>query len=256
MNNREKSVQLRQISEGIFCANSVVIEHGVTLVAPRNLFGGLDEELVIRDHVVIGAGALIAGASVIGKCARICPGSVVTKDVPPYAIVSGNPACVIGYSGPAGHDRVALEPVHVIAPANPGKIELVGGASLHRFPEVKDLRGNLTFAQVGDHLPFEIHRFFCVYDVPSSEIRGEHAHRTLHELLVCVSGSLRVSLTDGRSRNEVELDHPGIGLYLPPLVWSTQFKQSPTTVLMVMCSEAYDPESYIRDYDEYLSVIS
>lgn len=228
----------------------------MTLVSPRHLFGGSNSDLVIRDHVVIGAGALIAGATTIGKFARICPGSVVTKDIPPYAIVSGNPASVIGYSGPAGRDRVASEPVHVVAPATSGVLELVGGASLHRFPEVRDLRGNLTFAQVGDNLPFEIQRFFCVYGVPSTEIRGEHAHRTLHELLICVSGSLRVSLTDGRSRNEVELDHPGIGLYLPPLVWSTQFKQSPTTVLMVMCSENYDPESYIRDYDEYLGIIS
>ena len=255
MLDRGQATSADGFDDGVIFGDSVVVEAGASLIPPRLLFGGPDKDLVIRDDVVVGAGALVAGATLIGKGARIQPGAVVTRDVPPYAIVSGNPATVVGYAAPIGPDRVSSVPIHFVPPALPGFLKLVGGASLHRFPEANDLRGNLSFAQVGDHLPFVIQRFFCVYGVPSSEIRGEHAHRTLHELLVCVSGGLRVSLTDGKDRHEVVLDEPGVGLYLPPLVWSTQFQQSPTTVLMVMCSEPYDPGSYIRDYDEYLEIV-
>lgn len=244
-----------QISDGVALGERVVVEYGARLLAPRLLTSGLNVDLVVRDDAVIGAGALVAGAAVIGPGARIEPGAVVTQDVPPYAIVSGNPARVVGYSAPPGSDRVGSAPVQITAPVEPGSVSLLGGAVLHRFAEVVDLSGRLTFGEVGAGLPFDVARFFCVYGVPSTEVRGEHAHRTLHELLICVSGSLRVSLTDGRERHEVVLDYPSVGLHLPPFVWSTQFQQGPTTVLLVLCSEAYDPASYIRDYDEFLALV-
>jgi UDP-2-acetamido-3-amino-2,3-dideoxy-glucuronate N-acetyltransferase len=244
------------LSDGVVVGKRVVIEFGARLVAPRLLFNCPDTDLVVRDDAVIGAGALVAGASVIGPGARVAPGAVVTQDVPAHAIVAGNPARVVGYSAPAGSSRIGALPVQVSAPTEPGSVELIGGAMLYRFPEVVDLRGHLTFGEVGGSLPFEVKRFFCVYGVPSAEIRGEHAHRTLHELLICVSGSLRVSLTDGRKRSEVVLDSPTVGLHLPPFIWSTQFQQGPSTVLLVLCSEPYDQASYIRDYDGYLALVS
>ena len=232
----------------------VVVEPGARLIAPRHVSDGRDADLVIRDDVIVGAGALVAGAQSIGQGARIAPGAVVTQDVPPYAIVEGNPARVVGYSAPAGPDRVRAAPVQSIAPLEPGAIPLIGGAMLYRFPEIEDLRGKLTFAEIGGLLPFEVQRFFCVYGVPSSEIRGEHAHRTVHEFLLCVAGRVRVSLTDGRARHEVVLDEPSVGLHLPPFIWSTQFQYDEDSVLLVLCSEPYDPASYIRDYDEYVNL--
>lgn len=244
---------MEQYSEGVHLGSDVIVEPGARLVPPRALHGGRDSDLVIKDGVVIGAGALVAGASVVGAGAQVRPGSVVTENVPAYAIVSGNPARVVGYVVPSRVESIGRLPVLVSPPECPGKLDLIGGATLHRFPEVSDLRGKLTFAQLAAGLPFVVERFFVVYDVPSSELRGEHAHRTLHELLVCVSGSLRVSLTDGLNRFDVVLDHPSVGLYLPPHVWSTQFQQSSSAVLVVLCSEKYSQESYIRDYDTFVA---
>lgn len=252
--NRDVS-DVSAVSEGVALGDRVFVAVGARLVAPRLLPNGVDCDLVVRDDVIIGPGALVAGACVIGQGARIEPGTVVTQDVPPYAIVSGNPARVVGYSAPIRPERSMSEPVQVPPPAAPGSKELVGGAVVYRFPEVIDLRGHLTFGEIGAGLPFEVQRFFCVYGVPSTEIRGEHAHRTLNEMLICVAGSLRISLTDGKDRQEVVLDNPCVGLHIPPFVWSTQFQQTPGTVLLVLCSEPYDPASYIRDYDEFLGLL-
>lgn len=240
------------VSEGVTVESNVVIQPGARLIAPRLLTSGGDHDLVVRSGVTVGAGALIAGARHIGPGATIEPGSVVTQDVPANAVVGGNPAQVLGYTTPAGPNRVSSAPRMVQPPATVGSTNLVGGATLHRFPEVVDLRGALAFAEVGTHLPFTIERFFLVHEVPSRQVRGEHAHRTLHELLVCVSGSVRISLTDGSQRDEVILDNPTIGLHIPPFVWSTQYKHTEDTVLLALCSERYDPDSYIRDYDEFL----
>ena len=234
----------------------VLIEPGAILVAPRKLSAGGDFDLVLKDDVVIGAGAIVAGAKVIGTGARVEPGAVVSQDVPAHAIVSGNPARVIGYSTPPGPDRTSSTPIQIMPPEQPGSVRLLGGAELFRFQEIVDLRGSLSFAQLGQGLPFVIKRFFCVYGVPSSELRGEHAHRSLHELLISVSGSVKVSLTNGNERQEVVLESPDVGLHIPPFVWSTQFQYQPNSVLLVMCSEGYDPESYIRDFDQYLTEVS
>ncbi len=253
--------ELALISEGALIGSDVVLGErivvgaGARLIAPKHLVPAEESSLVIRDDVVIGPGALIAGAHSIGSGAQIAPGAVVRSDVPPHAIVEGNPARVVGYLTPAGTDRIASKPIEVTAPDEPGSFSILGGAAIYRFPEVADLRGVLAFAEINNHLPFEVQRFFCIYDVPSAEIRGEHAHRTLHELLICLSGTVRISLTDGRTRNDVVLSSPSIGLHLPPFVWSTQFQYSPGSVLMVLCSEPYDPASYIRDYDEYLALV-
>lgn len=233
-----------RLADGVSIADFVIIDGSASSSGYLSIGQGAE----------VRTAAVVAGAGVIGIGARIEPGAVVTQDVPPYAIVEGNPARVVGYSAPAGPDRVHAVPVQSTAPPEPGSIPLIGGAMLYRFPEVEDLRGKLTFAEIGGYLPFEVQRFFCVYGVPSSEIRGEHAHRTLHQFLVCVEGQIRISLTDGRDRLEVVLDEPSVGLHLPPFIWSTQFQYEKDSVLLVLCSEPYDPASYIRDYDEYLKL--
>ena len=89
------------------------------------------------------------------------------------------------------------------------------------------------------------------FGVPSAEVRGEHAHLTCHQLLVCVSGSLVVLLDDGLRRDEIVLDDPAVGLYLPPMLWGTQYSYSHDAVLTVLASHPYDADDYVRDYEAY-----
>ena len=128
----------------------------------------------------------------------------------------------------------------------------VASAALYRIPKIVDLRGALSFGEIGAHLPFEPKRFFAVYDVPGPEVRGQHAHKELHEFLVCLKGSCVVALDDGTARDEVVLDSPEIGLHLPPMVWGTQYRYSSDAIMLVLASDIYRADDYIRDYDEYI----
>jgi UDP-2-acetamido-3-amino-2,3-dideoxy-glucuronate N-acetyltransferase len=92
-----------------------------------------------------------------------------------------------------------------------------------------------------------------VYDVPTKELRGEHAHRRCEQLLVCVSGSVNVLCDDGEHRQEFVLDSPEIGLHIGPMVWGTQYRYTKDAVLMVQASLPYDPDDYIRSYDDFLA---
>ncbi len=94
-----------------------------------------------------------------------------------------------------------------------------------------------------------------VFDVPSSEIRGEHAHRSCHLFLVCVRGGVSLMVDDGEQREEFRLDHPSLGIYLPPMVWATQYKHTPDAVLLVFASEHYDASDYIRDYQQFIDEV-
>jgi len=120
---------------------------------------------------------------------------------------------------------------------------------------VQDLRGSLTFAEINQALPFTPSRFFMVFDVPSKDVRGEHAHRKCSQFLVCVKGSCSVVVDDGRSRAEVVLNRPNLGLEVSPMVWATEYKYSPDAILLVFASDKYDAEDYIRDYDQFLKEV-
>jgi len=126
---------------------------------------------------------------------------------------------------------------------------------LYEMPHVMDLRGSLTFAEYDKSLPFIPRRYFLVFDVPSREVRGEHAHRECHQFLVCIKGSCSVVVDDGEKRTEVVLNRPTLGLHVPPMVWATEYKYSPDAVLMVLASEVYKSEDYIRDYDLFLKEV-
>lgn len=93
-----------------------------------------------------------------------------------------------------------------------------------------------------------------VFGVPNAEIRGEHAHRTCHQFLICAHGSCAVVADDGHVREEFLLDDPSLGLHLPPLTWGIQYKYSADAVLLVFASEYYDAGEYIRDYGEFLQL--
>jgi UDP-2-acetamido-3-amino-2,3-dideoxy-glucuronate N-acetyltransferase len=133
----------------------------------------------------------------------------------------------------------------------PQSLATVSSVRLVHLPIIKDPRGSLSFAEYGDHLPFVPKRYFVVFDVPAGEVRGAHAHRTTEQFLVCVKGSVSIVVDDGRNSEEVILNSAAAGLYIPPHIWATQQNYSPDAVLLVLSSDAYDPEEYIKDYDEF-----
>ena len=140
-----------------------------------------------------------------------------------------------------------------------GEARLIEGlkikeAHLFELPVIKDSRGSLSFAQYQETLPFLPKRYFVVFEVGEGQIRGGHAHSHVHQLLICVKGACRVCIDDGTTRENVLLDRPELALYLPPRIWATQENFSRDAVLMVLASEVYDPDEYIRDYEEFLSV--
>lgn len=210
---------------------------------------------IIQKGASIGANATILAGNTIGKNAMIGAGAVVTRDVPPNAIVVGNPARITGYVSTA----TASQNIHREAKA-PQEHGLKGhsaipGVSYIKLPVIPDMRGNLTFAEYGQYLPFLPKRYFLVFDVPSREVRGEHAHKKLHQFLVCVKGSCSVMVDDGNNREEYALDTPGTALHIPPMVWGVQYKYSPDAVLLVLASDIYDQDDYIRDYDEFIALV-
>jgi dTDP-4-dehydrorhamnose 3,5-epimerase-like enzyme len=120
------------------------------------------------------------------------------------------------------------------------------------LPKIKDARGNLTFIEGNRHVPFEIKRTFYIYDIPSGTDRGAHAHHDLHQFIICLSGSLNVYLDDGFEKKTVHLNRPWFGLHVPPMIWASEGDFDPGTVYLILASELYSAESYIRDYDEFL----
>jgi acetyltransferase-like isoleucine patch superfamily enzyme/dTDP-4-dehydrorhamnose 3,5-epimerase-like enzyme len=206
---------------------------------------------VVRKGASIGANATLLPGITVGQQAMIGAGAVVTGDVPPLAIVTGNPARIVGYEGAGAPSAAAIAPAPVEAGATQTR---VAGVALHRLPQAQDLRGLLTFAEVGEQVPFEVKRYFLVSGVATKEVRGEHAHRKLRQFLVCVQGQCHIVADDGQNRQEFVLDSPALALYLPAMVWGIQYRFSRDAVLLVLVSEKYDSADYIRDYSEFLQL--
>jgi len=128
----------------------------------------------------------------------------------------------------------------------------IKGVRLFELPVIQDSRGSLSFAEYQQSLPFLPKRYFIVFDVGENQTRGGHAHKSVHQLLVCVKGSCLVSLDDGKTRDEVTLDRPELALYIPSKIWATESRFTHGAVLMVLASEKYDPNEYIKDYEQFL----
>lgn len=207
----------------------------------------------IEDGASIGAGAVILPGVTIGRRAMVAAGAVVTRDVPPNAIVVGNPAKIEGY---ADADRISGQADTTVGAAPSAHETRVRGVMLHRMPRVEDIRGNLTVGEFERSIPFRVKRYFMVFDVPSRETRGEHAHRECHQFLVCVRGSCVVVADDGTHRQEFVLDRPDIGVHLPPMIWGIQYKYTSDAVLLVFASQFYDSTDYIRDYTQFLGLVA
>jgi len=121
------------------------------------------------------------------------------------------------------------------------------------MPRVEDPRGNLTFIEGNNHIPFDIKRVYYTYDVPGGSERGSHAHKNLRQLIVAMSGSFDVVLDDGFNKHRFHLNRSYYGLYVSPMMWRTIDNFSSGSVCMVLASELYDENDYYRDYSEFMS---
>lgn len=274
------------ICDHVFVENDVVVGDGVTVKSGVQLWDGIrigDRVFVgpnatftndrmprskvyperflqthIEDDASIGANATVLPGIRIGRGAIIGAGTVVTRDVPAFATVVGNPARIVGYANVgrnAGIGKIASDS-EVGAKAGDRKDLLVGRCYVQRIAEFFDMRGNLVALETQGGLPFAPARVFLVHGVDNWRVRGEHAHRSCEQFLVAAAGSLSVVVDDGKNRCEVHLDSPNMGLYLPPMVWGVQYKFTPSTVLMVLASQRYAADDYIRSYDEFLALLA
>lgn len=268
------------LAEHVFIENDVVVGDRVTLKCGVQLWDGLRLEddvfvgpnatftndlfprsrhyqdsplqTVVRRGASIGANATILPGLTIGRDALVGAGAVITRDVPDYAVAAGNPARVTGYV-----DTSRIGPVEGGQPraARGDEESAVRGVRLVTLTSAMDMRGALVAGEVGSAVPFEPRRFFVVHDVPSAEIRGAHAHRTCAQFLVCLNGSVSAIVDDGVSRAEYVLNRPDVGLFMPPMIWGTQYHYSANAVLLVLASHHYDSDDYIRSYDEFADIL-
>lgn len=123
------------------------------------------------------------------------------------------------------------------------------------FPVVHDRRGNLSFVQGGEHVPFDISRVYYLYDVPGGAERGGHAHRDLQQVVIAMSGSFDLILDDGKTKNRIHLNRSNYGIYVKDMVWREMDNFSSGSVCMVLASNKYSVDDYIRDYDQFLTEV-
>jgi len=122
------------------------------------------------------------------------------------------------------------------------------------LPKISDPRGNLSFIESEQHIPFEIKRVYYLYDVPGGSDRGSHAHKNLHQFIVAMSGSFDVVLDDGKEKKRFHLNRSYNGLYVCPMMWRYLDNFSSGAVCMVLASSHYDESDYIRDYADFISL--
>ena len=121
------------------------------------------------------------------------------------------------------------------------------------LPKIEDPRGNLTFIEAGQHIPFDIARVYYLYDVPGGAERGGHAHKELEQLIIAMSGSFDVVIDDGRNKMRYHLNRSYLGLYMSPMIWRELDNFSSGSVCLVLASIRYDEADYYRDYNTFLA---
>lgn len=271
------------ICDGVFIENDVVVGNRVTIKCGVQLWDGvrLEDDVFVGPNVTfsndpfprsrhrpekfmvttvcrgasIGANATILPGITIGADALVGAGSVVTNDVPPKAIVMGNPARITGYVGASRENTPGLVGTGATTARHCSTGLRVAGVALHHFPAFVDLRGELSVGNFESEIPFVPARYFFVHHVPGKEVRGEHAHRKCKQFLICVSGSVVVVVDDGRISQEVLLGNLNTGLYIPPMVWAVQYRYTSDAVLLVFASEAYESCDYIREYAQFRELV-
>lgn len=123
------------------------------------------------------------------------------------------------------------------------------------FQQHGDFRGQLVSLESNREIPFEIKRVYYAYDTIHEAVRGRHAHKTLEQILICIHGSFRLLLDDGESREQVFLDKPYEGVYIAHMIWREMYDFSDDAVLLVLASDLYNEDDYIRDYEVFLDIV-
>jgi hypothetical protein len=124
-----------------------------------------------------------------------------------------------------------------------------------QLPKILNAAGNLTFVESDRHIPFDIKRVYYLYDVPGGAMRGGHAHKALHQLIIAMSGSFDVLLDDGSQRKRFHLNRSYYGLYVCPMIWRELDNFSSGAVCLVLASEMYDESDYFREYSVFLDAL-
>lgn len=124
------------------------------------------------------------------------------------------------------------------------------------LPKIIDKRGNLTFLESRNHIPFEIKRVYWIYDVPGGQKRGGHAYRTLQEVIIALSGSFDVILDDGNEKRKFSLNRSYYGLYVPKMIWRHLENFSTNSLCMILASDFYNPDEYIRNINYFKKLVS
>lgn len=244
-----------QLWDGLRVADDVFIGPNATFTNDKNPRSKQRPEKFLETNIYegasIGANATILPGVSIGRGAMVGAGAVVTHNVPPYAVVVGNPARISGYisENQLPYDGNSSS-IALVAPQT-----VVGKSVLYPLTQAVDMRGSLAAIEFASQCPFMPKRLFMVHGVPNKSVRGEHAHYRCHQFLIAASGSLTVSVDDGNNRGSVVLDSPCKGLYLPPLTWGSQYQFSSDAVLLVLASHGYDDADYIRDYRTFIEII-
>ena len=132
---------------------------------------------------------------------------------------------------------------------------MIDRCDIIQLPKISDPRGNLTFVEGGEQIPFDIVRVYFLYDVPGGAERGGHAHKELHQLIIAMSGSFDVILDDGSEKKRFHLNRSYYGLYVCPMMWRELDNFSSGSVCLVLASNRYDESDYYRDYDAYLTAL-
>lgn len=123
-----------------------------------------------------------------------------------------------------------------------------------KLPKIEDERGNLSFFENDQFIPFEIKRVYWIYDVPGGEMRGGHAYKTLNEFIVALSGSFDVVYNDGTGEKRITLNRSYYGLYMPKMVWRHLDNFSTNSLVLIASDEIYMESEYIRDFEEFVNL--
>ena len=151
------------------------------------------------------------------------------------------------------HQRLQIEPLMIRSNQNSGKYSVFDCTMVELDKHHSDRKGNLTVVENGKTLPFDVKRVYYLYDVPGGENRGAHAHRELEQLIIAASGSFTVTLDDGKCKRSFFLNRPYQGLYVKPGMWRDLADFSSGAVCMVLASDVYKADDYIRNYEDFIN---
>jgi acetyltransferase-like isoleucine patch superfamily enzyme len=217
-----------QLWDGVRLGDGVFVGPNATFANdkfPRSrAYQASGPKTIVEMGASLGANCTVLPGLRIGRHAMIGAGSVVTSDVPPFAIVMGNPARITGYVDSVGRAMPAPRPIEPL-PSGESTV-VVPGVTLHRLRSADDMRGMLSVAEVGPDIPFEVKRFLAIYDVPSKEVRGERAHRACEQFLICIRGSVALVVDDGASgRGDARPARPRV--HVRTMIWTVSIATRP-----------------------------